>query len=173
MPNYRRYYIPDSIIFITSVTKDRKPYLKSREDIKLFFYTLREVQKIHPFNLQAYVVLPEHFHWLIRLESTQSNFSVIMKSVKMNFTRNYKDAHQIKDNLSLWQRGFWDHVIRDENDLSTHLDYIHWNPIKHGYVTKPEQWENSSYSFWVRSGYYSGKNRKIRTPDEINDLNFE
>ena len=155
MPDFRRYYIPNAIVFITSVTQDRIPYLESEAGIDLFWETIRRVQQIYTFRLLAYVILPDHFHWLIRIEDPGGNFSKVMHSVKRNFTVNYKKFHGIKTHLSIWQARFWDHVIRDEDDLAIHFDYIHWNPVKHEYVTQPGDWQHSSYLSWLEKGYYS------------------
>jgi putative transposase len=173
MPNYRRFYIPNATIFITCVTRKRYPYLKSKPDIDLFFGILEKVNEIHPFELQAYVMLPDHFHWLMKVDESSGNFSKIMHSIKRNFTRNYKHSQNIQQPLTLWQRGFWDHVIRDEQDFGTHLDYIHWNPIKHGYVNKPEDWPYSSYKDWVKDGVYEQGWGWVEEPLNINGLNFE
>jgi putative transposase len=154
MPNFRRYYIPNAIVFITAVTNDRIPYLKVEDDLALFWQTLRRVQAIHPFNLLAYVTLPEHFHWLLRVCDLGGNFSPVLQSVKRNYTINYKRAHGITSSLHLWQDRFWDHVIRDERDLERHFDYIHYNPVKHGYVRYPEDWAQSTYTHWMERGYY-------------------
>lgn len=154
MPDFRRYYIPNAIVFITTVTRERIPYLQSEEDIKLFWETIRRVQEIHPFHLLAYVILPDHFHWLMRADDPKGNFSKVIHSVKRNYTVNYKKMHDIKTPLSIWQERFWDHIIRDEDDLATHFDYIHWNPVKHDYVAQPEGWHSSSYLLWFEKGYY-------------------
>ena len=134
MPHFRRYYIPNAIVFITVVTHDRRPYLARKDDLALFWQTLRHIQGIHPYHLLAYVILPEHFHWLLRVQDENGDFSTVMHSVKRNFTLNYKRAHQITTSFQLWQPRFWDHMIRDEHDLERHMDYIHYNPVKHGYV---------------------------------------
>jgi putative transposase len=134
VPDYRRYYIPNSIIFITAVTQKRRPYLYSPDDVTLFFSILERVQQLHPFHLHAYVILPDHFHWLMRVMPEEDNFSIVLNSIKRNYTKYFKNSHQISTSLPVWQRGFWDHVIRDEYDMKNHFDYIHWNPVKHGYV---------------------------------------
>ena len=82
MPDYRRYYIPDAIVFITCVTRDRIPYLRRKEDLSLFWETLRRVQQQHPFRLLAFIILPDHFHWLMRVDDPEGNFSTIMHSIK-------------------------------------------------------------------------------------------
>ncbi len=101
----------------------------------------------------GYVFLPDHLHLLMR-PTGDSNFSQIMHSLKPNFTKAYKQSRGIKDSLSLWQRRFWDHVIRDPEDLERHLDYIHYNPVKHGLVTRPETWSQSSFLVWKERGAY-------------------
>ena len=105
MPNYRRYYIPNSIIFITQVTRDRVQYLESFENLEIFWETLRNVQKILPYNLLAYVILPDHFHFLIKIDDEKGDFSKIMHSIKRNFTFNFKGIHDIKSNLKFMAEG--------------------------------------------------------------------
>jgi putative transposase len=82
MPDYRRYYLPNSIVFITAVMKDRKEYLKNEDNIEFLFQTLNQVQQIHPFHLLAYVILPDHFHFLMNVGNEMGNFSIILKSIK-------------------------------------------------------------------------------------------
>jgi putative transposase len=173
MPNYRRYYTPNAIVFITCVTRERYPYLKSRTDIDLFFSTLTRVQQTNPFEIIAHVILPDHFHCLIKVNHPSGDFSTVMHSLKRNYTRNYKRAHNIQKTLSIWQRGFWDHVIRDEQDFGTHLDYIHWNPIKHGWVNKPEDWPYSTYRDWINEGVYEIGWGWVEEPQNLNGLKFE
>jgi putative transposase len=122
MPNFRRYYVPNAIVFITAVTKDRIPYLNLEDDLSLFWQTLRRVQEIHPFNLLAHVTLPEHLHWLLWVRDPSENFSTVLHSIKRNFTINFKRAHGITSPFQLWQDRFWDHVIRNGRDLERHFD---------------------------------------------------
>ena len=173
MPIIRRFYIPNAIVFITCVTKDRYPYLKSKRDVDLFFATLAVVNEINPFELLAYVVMPDHFHWLMKVDEPSGNFSRVMHSVKRNFTQNYKHLHDLQTSISIWQRGFWDHVIRDERDLELHFDYIHWNPIKHGYVTQPEDWVYSTYKDWMGKGVYEIGWGWKKEPENIAGMDFE
>jgi len=173
MPDYRRYYIPNSIIFITAVTKDRKPYLKLEDDLAILFNTLTLEHHIHPFHLLAYVILPDHFHWLMTAGNTTGNFSIVLKSIKRNYTLNYKKENNISTELNIWQRGFWDHVIRNDKDLQNHFDYIHWNPVKHGYVNSPEIWKYSTYSFWYERDYYASGWGETGIPSNIINMNYE
>jgi putative transposase len=154
MPNFRRFYQPNAIVFITSVTDQRKPLFSDPNNRQLYWKTLERVQTLYPFHLLSYALLPDHFHWLLQMPEESPNFSVVLKSVKMNFTRNFKSTHGVTSDLTLWQNRFWDHLIRDEDDLQNHFDYIHWNPVKHGWVKRPEDWESSTYLHWQKRGYY-------------------
>ena len=76
----------------------------------------------------------------------------MIQSIKWNFTRNYKALHSIADSLSGWQDRFWDHVIRDDRDLGRHIDYIHYNPVKHGLAGSPAGWRFSTSSTGASEG---------------------
>ena len=173
MSNLRRYYVPNATIFITAVTNNRTPIFKDSDNIQILFTTFKNVVFLHPYELVAYVVLPDHIHLIIQLIKGQENFSTIMKSIKGNFTVNYKKAHNIQNNLVLWQKRFWDHLIRDENDLKSHLDYIHWNPIKHKYVDAPQKWQYSSLSKWIDEGVYDLMWGSNGEPEVIRKMDFE
>jgi putative transposase len=173
MPNFRRHYVPDAIVFITGVTRHRTPYFASESHLDLFWDTLRRVQDIHPFHLLAYVILPDHFHWLMQVEDESGNFSRVLHSVKRNCTLNFKKARGITGSFSLWQGRFWDHVIRDERDLSNHLDYIHWNPVKHRYVLHPADWAQSTFRHWRDRGYYELDWGCGGEPSNIGDMHLE
>ena len=173
MPNFRRYYIPNAIVFITGVTRDRVPYLEPEDNIELFWETMRRVQEVHPFHLLAYVILPDHFHWLMRVDDESGNFSIALHSIKRNYTLNFKKARGITTSFNLWQERFWDHVIRDERDLNDHFDYIHWNPVKHAYIQRPEDWLHSTYLHWLEQGYYELGWGYGGEPPNIVDMNFE
>lgn len=153
MPDFRRYYLPNSLYFITTTTKDRRPIFRQEKNIHLLLETIDRVQTIYPFQMLAYCILPDHTHLLLQLQD-QYTVSQIMHSLKRNFTLNYKRALEIDTTQRLGQRRFWDHLIRNERDLTRHLDYIHYNPVKHGLVQRPEDYPYSSYSSWLRQGYY-------------------
>ncbi len=173
MPNFRCYYIPDAIIFITCVTRDRFPYLKSDTNIEIFFETIKNVRNIHPFRILAYVILPDHFHWLMRVDDPKGNFSNVLHSVKRNYTRNFKKFHDISSPLSVWQERYRDHVICDEQDLAVHFDYVHWNPVKHHLVSHPEDWKYSTYSHWQKLGYYDIEWGWKAEPANIGKMEYE
>jgi putative transposase len=97
--------------------------------------------------------MPDHLHLLIFVPAS-SNVSKLMQSIKRNFTRNYKDAQGIDGSLNLWQRSFYDHVIRNERDYLNHVHYIHYNPVKHGYVSRPDDYPHTSYHEYLKRGWY-------------------
>ena len=133
--------------FVT--VENREPVFRDERAIALLRETLRRVKDLHPFTMLGYVFLPEHFHLLIK-PSGESTFSDIMHSLKPNFSKEYKKilGFSASQSLKFWQKRFWEHVIRDDRDLENHLHYIHLNPVKHGYVKNPRDWEYSSYAEW-------------------------
>ncbi len=150
--NIKRYYIPDAVYFITSVTKNRERIFENGKNMELFWDTLCRVKEYYPHELQSYVLLPDHFHFLIR--PIGCSFSKLFQSLHRNFTLNYKELYSIKTNLQLWQHRFWDHVIRNDKDWQFHLNYIHYNPVKHGLVVNPIDWPFSTFHRYVREGLY-------------------
>ena len=136
----------------------------------IFWQTLRAVQNIHPFHLLAYVILPDHFHWIMQVPEEQPNFSTVLQSVKWNFSLNYKKAYGRLNSVHLWQEQFWDHIIRNEVDLERHFDYIHWNPVKHQYVETPESWAESSLTHWIAQGYYPASWGNAEEPKGIRGM---
>ena len=151
--NIRRYYVPNSIVFITQVVSGRSPVFASEEHLGLLLDIVREAKARHPFHMLAYVFLWDHFHLLIK-PRTGVTHTDIMHSIKPNFTNQYKAAIAVSGRMVFWQRRYWDHVIRNEVDLAQHFDYIHYNPVKHGMVTKPEEWPHSSFLHWQQQGSY-------------------
>jgi putative transposase len=109
----------------------------------------------------------------MRVDNSKGHFSTVMHSLKRNFTMNYKKFHSISSSFTVWQKRFWDHVIRDEYDLNRHLDYIHWNPVKHGFVDHPEDWPQSSFLDWLERGYYPENWGWEHEPKNIEGMNFE
>jgi putative transposase len=155
MHNVRRFYVPNAIVFLTLVTKNRQVLfdMNHPHHVDMFFDKMRAVREFKPFKLLAYAFLPDHIHLLMQ-PAGEANFSSILQSVQRSYTFEYKDRYEIQGPLSLWQHRFWDHIIRDENDLNRHFDYTHWNAVKHRMVAKPEDWPYSSYLHWVERDYY-------------------
>lgn len=146
--------IPNALYFITQVTFNRAPLFANLEVTQLFLQCLRSTQTLHPFRMRGYVILPDHFHLLIAPDEG-ARIDVIMRSCKAVFTREYKRSRGLRGNVTIWQTGFMDHVIRDEYDFERHLNYMHYNPVKHGLVQHPEDWAHSSFRTWKERGHYA------------------
>jgi putative transposase len=169
----RRLYVQGGVYFITSVVHQRKPLFQEDADVEILRQTLRNVKQRYPFTMQAYTFLPDHFHLMLR-PIPPVTISQITHSFKRNVTWNYKKAKGIprSTKVRLWQYGAWDHVIRDEKDHANHFDYIHYNAVKHGYVTKPEDFPHSSYPVYVEKGWYViGWGHA--EPQNLKDVDFE
>jgi len=132
---------------------------------------MRNVKVIHPFLMRAYAFLFDHFHLLIFVPDT-TDISRILHSIQRNFTLNYKKAYSITCKVKIWQRGFWDHVIRDERDFVNHFHYIHYNSVKHGYVSKPEDYPHTSFHEYVKRGWYEIGWGHVE-PETLKGLDFE
>jgi putative transposase len=172
MSNLHRFYLPNAVVFLTSITHHRQPLLTLDPFLDIYWDTLRRLQGIYSFRLIAYVLLPDHFHWLMQLQNETANFSKILQSFKRNFTRNYQKAHMIDTPCTIWQYRFWDHLIRDGKDLEAHFDYIHWNPVKHYLVKNVEDWPHSSFGQWYELQHYT-KGWGQTPPDTIQNMEFE
>ena len=138
MTNIRRYYSDGYVYFITSVTNDRKPILV--DNIDMLWEATNKVKDETKFELIAWAILPEHFHFVMKAEG--SNPSQVLKKLKLSFSKKHK--MKSGDSSPVWQHRFWDHVIRDEGDLKRHIGYTHLNPIKHGLVLNPFDYRHSS-----------------------------
>jgi len=149
MPNYIRPKITGSTVFFTVALAHRKDDLLVRE-VDLLRASLRKIKATHPFDILAFVVLPDHLHAIWRLPVGDSDFSNRWRLIKREFTvalgqTRPRSASKVKKGeAGLWQRRFWDHHIRDEADLQAHLRYCWYNPVKHGLVRKPLDWPFSS-----------------------------
>jgi putative transposase len=109
----------------------------------------------------------------MQLMNETTNYSNIIQSVKWNFTFEYKKMHHIDGSIQLWQPRFWDHIIRDESDLEKHMDYIHYNPVKHGVAKAPSEWKHSTYQFWQDRGIYPRGWGIEDEPESISGLMME
>ena len=103
------------------------------------------------FDLHAWVVLPDHFHAIV--DSKDADISGIMQRIKMSFAASWRVRMSTKRGR-VWQHRFWDHVIRDETDLNAHIDYIHYNPVKHSLANSPFDWQQSSIHQFHKEGFY-------------------
>jgi REP-associated tyrosine transposase len=120
-----------------------------------------DVRSKLPFESIAWVLLPHHLHTIWRLPETDGNFSLRWSLIKQFVTRYCADrmrplteSRRRRGEGTIWQRRFWEHVIRDDTDFRNHIEYIHYNPVKHGYVTQPADWPYSAFHRYVRDGVY-------------------
>ncbi len=165
MSDYRRYFIPGATYFFTLVTERRVPIFAGESARRLLGAVMRRCFDRFPVHVIAVVLLPEHLHALWTLPPGDERYSLRWRWIKREFTRSWltlggqeqqcTEARQREQRRGVWQRRFWEHNIRDEVDLESHVDYIHYNPVKHGHVQRPCDWPWSSFWRWVREGHYS------------------
>ncbi len=165
MPNYRRVRTPGATYFFTVVTHERRPILCADEVPSLLLATIREVCSEMEIVTDALVILPEHLHCLWTLPETSSAFSKAWALIKLRFTKQVKDrfaagqpisaSRAKKRESTIWQRRFWEHQVRDQADFDSHFHYIHFNPVKHGLVSAPCEWEHTTFHRFVQEGIYS------------------
>ncbi|HHH43786.1 MAG TPA: transposase [Gammaproteobacteria bacterium] len=158
---YRRARVPGGCYFFTLVTHQRCQLFGSEAAVNLLRTAFRSVMRKHPFSLDAIVVLPDHLHCIWTLPPGDADFARRWRLVKTAFTRRCSPAWYGgvppatpvgKQGRQVWQRRYWEHVIRDEDDFRAHVDYIHYNPVRHGYVNRPADWAWSSFGRFVRRG---------------------
>ena len=150
MSKLRRFQTVGNCYFITTVTEQRADLLTANAD--LLWRSIHKINAIDEFKLIAWVLLPDHLHFVIH-PGTQ-DISRLMQRIKLSFVRLYQER-QDQSAHKVWQRRFWDHIIRDQRDMNAHIDYIHYNPLKHGYVHSPFEWEYSSIHEYKERGVYS------------------
>jgi putative transposase len=157
MVNYRRYFVPGGTYFFTVALRDRRSNWLTKY-AKQLGEAMRRVCEIHPYRTIAIVLMPDHLHTIWELPDDDFNYSLRWRCIKTAFARNVRklgvkvEKNQFRENV-IWQRRFWEHTIRNERDLNAHLDYIHYNPVKHGYVEKVSDWPYSSYHQFVKRGW--------------------
>jgi putative transposase len=160
MVQYRRAYIPGAKWFFTLILAKRQNNRLLTDNIDLLRSAFAYVKKRKPFNIDAIVILPEHLHCIWTLPSEDCDFSTRWSLLKANFSRSIENNEKIstsrlkKRERGIWQRRFWEHVIRNENDFNRHVDYIHYNPVKHDLVHKTIDWPYSSFHQFVKMGIY-------------------
>ncbi len=150
MSKLRRLIDDRTTYFISIVTYRRNDILIKNRD--LFWRSMNNIIKKHDIDLIAWIVLPDHIHLVADFkEYAMSN---IMQRMKMSFASGFRKRAKMTSGR-VWQHRFWDHIIRDEKDLNCHLDYIHYNPVKHGFVNSPFDWKEPSIHDFLKRGLYS------------------
>jgi putative transposase len=176
MPDYRRNYIPGGIYFFTVVTFGRKPIFLSRPAREMFLAAWLDTRGRFPFRTKACCLLPDHLHCIWQLPEHDRDFSLRWKEIKRLFTKGYlagigtdgfrNPSRVRKGEAAVWQRRFWEHSIRDQEDLNRHIAYIHYNPVKHGLAKRAKDWPWSSFHRYVAAGLIDADWGGV-------DLNFE
>ena len=152
---YIRTIIPGATYFFTLNLQDRSSNLLITH-IDVLRNSFKRVQANHPFYVDAIVILPEHWHMLITLPEGDVDYAKRLSLIKANFSRRIElnesisKSRQKKRERGIWQRRYWEHAIRNFSDYEHHVNYIHFNPVKHGYVKRPADWEHSSIHRYIR-----------------------
>jgi REP-associated tyrosine transposase len=151
MPNYRRFYVPGGTYFYTIVTHERRPILVSDAGRQSLHGAIQAVQAERPFDLVAIVLLPDHLHTIWNLPEGDADYSLRIAQIKEQFTRSFlasggtegamTRSRKSKRERAVWQRRFWEHFCDDEDDFKRCLDYVHWNPVKHGLASRVRDWK--------------------------------
>jgi putative transposase len=159
MTDYRRNFIAGGCFFFTVNLADRRLRLLT-EYIDELLAAFRETRQNHLFTTEAMVVLPDHLHVVWTLPEGDADFATRWRLIKSTSSRNLPAGEQVsssraaKGERGIWQRRYWEHTIRDENDFARHIDYIHINPVKHRLVTRVKDWPYSSFHRMVKLGIY-------------------
>jgi len=160
MTEYRRTYIPGATWFFTVNLALREGNQLLVDHIDDLRHAFRYIKEKHTFRLDAVVVLPDHLHCLWTLPAGDTNFSMRWNLLKGHFSRAIGKGEQIsrsrqkRRERGVWQRRFWEHLVRDQDDFNLHVDYIHWNPVKHGWVERVADWPHSSFHEYTARGVY-------------------
>lgn len=181
MPEYRRPKISGGVVFLTIVAYQRRPHFQSEENLNHLRSALATVKQEMPFEITAAVVLPDHMHHIWTLPDNDDRLSARVGRMKILFTQMLRGPGSLPEDVNasrlkhresdVWQRRFIDHYIRDDDDFERHLNYVHYNPVKHGYVTCPHLWPHSSFERWVKKDVYlpdwccSCDGRAVQPPD--------
>ena len=162
MSNYRRSNTGGGTYFFTVNTHRRQPFLIDHDVRAALRQGINQIRQTLPFTIDAWVLLPDHLHCIWSLPDVDADFSArwrIIKTVvtqqcgeRLNNASLLSRRRGKKGQSTLWQQRFWEHLIRDERDFAAHVDYIHWNPVKHGHVQRAMDWPYTSFHRFVRDG---------------------
>ena len=211
MADYRRLKIPGATYFFTVVTFMRKPIFSEEISREILRNAIDETNKLLPFQLDAWVLLPDHLHCLWTLPEGDRDFSKRWGIIKSHFTKKIKEVGWALPTMTnrdqvgwalptmtnpdrieltlraqdqvmpsrvkhregmIWQRRFWEHAIRDQEDFNRHCDYIHYNPVKHGLADDPKKWKYSTIHQFIERGVYA-PNWGDSVGEEILSMDFE
>jgi putative transposase len=179
MPDYRRLYLKGGTYFFTLVTYSRQPVFRQDKTIALLKDCFTRTARSHPFIIEALVVLPDHLHTIWKLPEEDCDFSTRWNLIKGNFTRHYEnldrdisESRRAKREKTVWQRRFWEHLVRNDDEFNRLCDYIHYNPVKHGLVRSPGEWPESTFLEFVTKGLYP-KDWGLTVSRELKTMSLE
>jgi putative transposase len=154
MVHDRRNFVPGGTYFFTVMLADRRCALLT-DRIDALGTAFRQCRARHPFETIAIAVLPQHLHCVWALPDGDADYPTRWSLIKRVFTR--KQYHEgprgARARKTVWQSRFWEHTIRNETDLQRHVDYIHFNPVRHGCARRAVEWPHSSFHRYVRRGW--------------------
>ncbi|MBK9217640.1 MAG: hypothetical protein RJA63_1087 [Pseudomonadota bacterium] len=157
--DYRRNRVAGGTYFFTVNLLERKSRLLV-EHVELLRESVRKVKLQRPFQIDAWVVLPDHLHAVWTLPSGDTDYSGRWREIKKAFAKGLPRTEHLsavrasKGERGVWQRRFWEHTIRDDADYAAHLDYVYINPVKHGWAERATDWPYSSFHHAVATGLY-------------------
>jgi putative transposase len=159
--SYTRVRVPGGCYFFTVNLAQRHENDLLVRHIAELRAAFRRTRVDRPFAVEGMVVMPEHLHCIWRLPEGDADFSTRWYLIKSRFSRALAYGEEVtrsrarKGERGVWQRRYWEHLIRDERDYWAHMDYLHFNPVKHGHVAQVREWPHSSFHRWVRQGVYA------------------
>jgi putative transposase len=154
VPTHAELTTQEAANILTVVTHHRVPVFTNEEHVEVLRQAFRKIMAARPFTIDALVVLPEHRHCIWRMPEDDADYSSRWREIKKAASRRIRTITNIRKERMLWQRRFWEHAIRDGEDWRRHVDYIHYNPVKHGLVDHPGDWRWSSFRHAVKRGWY-------------------
>ena len=160
MPDYRRAWSQGGTYFFTVNLLKRSGNDLLVERIELLKQNIRLVKQNHPFKIHSWVVLPDHMHCVIELPENDADFPLRWRLIKAVFSKTLPKTERLssvrrrRGERGIWQRRYWERLIRDERDYQAHMDYVHINPVKHGLVKKVVDWPYSTFHHLMESGVY-------------------
>jgi len=155
MPNYRRAH-HGATFFFTLVTRNRLPVLSDEPVRRLLRQVIEELRVQRPFRIDAWVLLPDHLHCIWTLPESDPDYSARLGWLKKEVTKRSRLVPGMAGAArpTLWKPRFWEHMVRDEPDFAAHCDYIHFNPVKHGWARSPREWPWLTFHRFVSDGVY-------------------
>ena len=188
MKRYRRLFVPGGTYFFTVITNRRIGIFADDAAREILKAAWKKTAEERPFETVAFCLLPDHLHCVWTLPDGDAHYPARWTAIKCLFTRMYKENGGIRSRPTkgrvrrlaaqsggysgIWQKRYWEHVIRDETDFQKHVDYIHYNPVKHGLAKRPADWEWSTFRKYVSQGVYDNSwgESPLEWPEEFGDV---